>query len=99
MKRYEQNLSASIILCTFQERVGGDLRRNLITVWTPTFNNIDTVGSYFAGINMQETKYPVEVLIIDDGSNVDYLEQLKKSTAKCKFHVKFSVCIGIITKE
>ena len=73
---------------TFNESESDVLQSNLITVFSPTFNNTDTLDSYFAGINIQETKYPIEVLIIDDASTVDYFEQLKKSAAKCRFHVK-----------
>ena len=68
-------------------------------MWSPTFNNTDTLDSYFAGINIQETTYPIEVLIVDDASPINYFEQLIESAAKCRFHVKILRLHKIIIKS
>ena len=89
MKSYDRKaFGIDYSFYAFRESEGDDMRSNLITVWSPTFNNTDTLDSYFAGINIQKTTYPIEVLIVDDASPVNYFEQLIESAAKCRFHVK-----------
>ena len=89
MKRYDNILfNIDYSFYTYNDRACDAHKTDLITVWSPTFNNTASLDDYFDGINKQETKYPIEVLLIDDASSDEYFAKLQKSAADCRFHVK-----------